>query len=240
MNQHIGHIILDGLPVAETNWLNDRTKRVNLDAKQVLVEADEPCTGVWFLVDAICSVHARNSQGLVLGLMVTGKHRVVGADLFLCAQTSPHAIVVEQAGEAMHLEADGAEIASCAPVLFERLRWAASEDLRHLSRAAIHMAHANVTQRLAVTLEDRFLACEQRLIQTTHGHLAKWLAVRRATVTLALQELEAMKAIRSRRGTIELLDARRLSDIASGATASTSAPGATPAHTRNALPRGEV
>ncbi len=57
---------------------------------------------------------------------------------------------------------------------------------------------------------------ETSLIEVTHQDLAEWYHLRRATVTVALQDLEGLRAIRSTRGRIELRDAEALARAAAG------------------------
>ena len=217
MDQRTPHLMLDGLPQGEVEWLESRLKRVHLKSQQVLVEVGEIPLAVWFLLDATASVCANGPGNRQLGVTVIGKGHTAGAGIVLGPQPAPWTIAVDQSGDALCLTASGAELAINAPSLFERLGWAAHEDLIELSETALAMAHATATQRVAIALDHLFIANEDRLIATTHERLSAWLALRRATVTLALQELEAMKAIKSRRGTVELLDARKLSAIATGA-----------------------
>jgi DNA-binding transcriptional MocR family regulator len=50
----------------------------------------------------------------------------------------------------------------------------------------------------------------------THERLARMLAVRRSSVTLALQELEGRRLIRANRGSITILDRKGIVEAAAG------------------------
>lgn len=216
MDQRPIHLMLDGLPEREAQWLAGRVEPLHLTGGQVLVAAGAIPEAVWFLMDATVCAYIEGQGNRQLGVTAIGKGHAAGAGIVLGPQPSPWTITVDQSGDALRLSTTGAELAVHSPSLFERLGWAANEEWSRLSATTLGMAHLTATQRVAAVLDDLYIVREDRLIATTHERLSDWLALRRATVTLALQELEAMKVIKSRRGTVEVLDPRKLSNVASG------------------------
>lgn len=217
------HLLLDGLPAREAEWLSDQLELRFLNRGQVLVQEGAPPGAAWFLRDATAAILMKGSERHFPGLGVIGKGHVAGATVVLGPQPSPWRIETLRAGTAYYLAASATCLATHAPVLFDRLGWTANDDIGRLSRLALELPRASATRRVASAIEDLFIATEELLIETTHDRLAEWLCVRRATVTLALQDLESARAIKNRRGMIELLDHRKLCAIATGAIAPESA-----------------
>jgi CRP-like cAMP-binding protein len=77
-----------------------------------------------------------------------------------------------------------------------------------------YTASSNASQTAPVRLARWLLMCDDRVdgsdLELTHEFLGIMLAVRRATVTDTLKMLEADGAISTSRGTISVLDRRRL------------------------------
>jgi DNA-binding transcriptional MocR family regulator len=91
---------------------------------------------------------------------------------------------------------------------------AAAGEVRLLAAAFARHCHGSATQRVAAYLLDRHVATNDLIISNRHQSAAASLGLRRATVTLALHELEALRAIEARRGSIEILDAAVLEEAA--------------------------
>lgn len=84
-----------------------------------------------------------------------------------------------------------------------------------LVSSACNLEHG-LTQRLAdwLVLASRLLS--DGTVPVTHERLSALLGATRPSVTLALQSLEEQKAIRSKRGQVEVLDPARLQNLACG------------------------
>lgn len=81
--------------------------------------------------------------------------------------------------------------------------------------AACNAEHT-LPQRVARWLLMASMRIDADSLRMTHRVLAFLMGVRRASVTLALHQLVAVRAIRTRRGRIEILDRRRLESCSCG------------------------
>jgi len=88
----------------------------------------------------------------------------------------------------------------------------AAETERLCACAASH----SIDQRLARWLLTATASLGDRPLDVTHQQLADLFAVRRASVTTSLHLLEGERAIRCRRGSIELRDLGRLEAASCG------------------------
>jgi len=79
---------------------------------------------------------------------------------------------------------------------------------------AIAQSRATVEQRLARTLLMCFDRVDEPYLLLTHEALAEMTGARRSSVTNAIHKLEALYAVRSDRGMIELVDRNLLLGIA--------------------------
>jgi hypothetical protein len=87
--------------------------------------------------------------------------------------------------------------------------------LAAIAANSVAQARATVEQRLARTLLMCFDRMEERSsAQLTHEALAEMTGARRSSITNAIHKLEAVRAIRSDRSMIEMVDRDKLHGIA--------------------------
>lgn len=204
-----------GLNAEEWTWLGARWQTEHLTAGQVLCDTDCPGEAVWLLDDAVVARVAHDQLGHAFEIGVDGRGSVAGAWSLGDVRRSPWRTEVRRPGLAHALPRANAELlARFAPAFHARCLDIMHAEVLELAEQFAVSRRRTARSLLAERLTGYFAAFEETAIAVTHSTLARRLNLRRATVTLALQELEGMQAIRSHRARIELKDATQLQAIA--------------------------
>ncbi len=101
-----GNALLDRLPEDILARLLKKIQRVQLDIKQVLYEARGIIEYVYFPINCVLSAVTLMNDGSAIEVATMGKEGAAGAPLFFGADTSPHRIFTQIAGETLRIEAD--------------------------------------------------------------------------------------------------------------------------------------
>jgi CRP-like cAMP-binding protein len=207
-----GNQVLVSLADADFAVLQPHLEPALLKARQSIEVASRPVDRIYFPYRGIISVIAvsRNRRHHS-EVGVIGREGMTG--LTVVTGTEP-----PSADALVQVEGDGLSIAA------EHLRTALRESsslrlslLRCVHIFAVQAAHTalanargNIEQRLARWLlmaQDRIAGPH---LQLTHEFLSVMLGVRRAGVTIALQRLESEGLVETARGSLTILDRRRL------------------------------
>ena len=179
---------------------------------QVLYELGGPIESAYFPAGAVLSALVVMRDGGVIEVGTVGFEGLVGHHGF-GGRTSPHRVLVRIAGPALRIPAPALlDLAEGDAPLREMLAAYHIAFMAQVSQSvACNGLHA-IQQRCCRWLlmsRDRVGSDELRL---THEYLAIMLGARRASVTEALQPLQAEGLIRCERGRILLLDGAALED----------------------------
>ena len=199
-------------------WLlRPHLEPVPLELRQWLIEAGEPIQHVTFPEHGIVSVLADTSQGRIeVGLI--GPEGMAGLPVVLGIERSPHAYMVQAAGEALRIPAQDLRAAlRHSPSLHAGLLRYAHALMVQTAETAYANAGFTMEARLArwILMTDDRLARED--LPLTHDFLSIMLGVRRPGVTIAVQNLESNRLIRAKRGGITVLDRTGLQEVAGDA-----------------------
>src|SRR3954463_14274397 len=179
---------------------------VALELCQWLIEAGEPIQQVYFPEHGIVSILADTSQGRIeVGLI--GPEGMAGLPVVLGIERSPHGYMVQAAGEALRIPAQDLRTAlrqsSSLQAGFLRYAYA-------LMVQTAQTAYANAGFTIEARLARWILMTDDRLdrdeLPLTHDFPSMMLGVRRPGVTIAVQNLESIRLIRAKRGSISVLD----------------------------------
>ncbi|MBV9076697.1 MAG: Crp/Fnr family transcriptional regulator [Methylobacteriaceae bacterium] len=206
--------LLRSFPTASMQAIRPHLRFVELPARAMLVEANQPITHVHFVESGLASLVAvAGNDRIEVGLL--GREGMTGLSAVLGIEITPHDAMMQVAGTAYRVEA------ALMKSLFDTDRSLRETMLRFIgvqlvqvSQTALANGRFTVEQRLARWLlmaQDRLGADHLGL---THDILAIMLGVRRPGVTVALHILEGERAIRARRGSITILDRDRLQSLA--------------------------
>jgi len=205
--------LLASLSEGEAAALTPHLKSVNLKQKDVLVDAGEMMSVVYFPVGAVISLVTALSTGEIVEAAMVGKDGMFGASSALDGKISVTRAIVQLGGPAL----------VCAP---DELRRAAFQSERLLSKLirqeqslfaqaqqstacmATHDIHSRLCRWL---LRARDLAGTDTL-DFTQEFLAELLGVRRTSVTTVAMTLQQAGLIKYSRGSIQLVDLEALQD----------------------------
>ncbi|HVY02216.1 MAG TPA: helix-turn-helix domain-containing protein, partial [Caulobacterales bacterium] len=158
--------------------------------------------------EALLSLRAERSSRYAIELDLVGRESAAGAFAALGDTRSPYTIVVASGGRVISFAVRALEsLLRDLPTLHHVLMLEVRRQLDRFAQSAASVSRS-VQERLAALLAARFARADEILI--THDELSSLLGVRRAGVTVALQELEGQHAIRANRGRIRLIDPEAL------------------------------
>jgi CRP-like cAMP-binding protein len=209
--------LLSGLTPEDFGLLQLHLEPVPLELRQWLIEAGKPIQHVTFPEHGIISILADTSQGRIeVGLL--GPEGMAGLPVVLGIERSPHGYMVQAEGEALRITAEDLRTAlRQSPSLQAGLLRYAHALMVQTAETAYANAGFTIEARLArwILMTDDRLARED--LPLTHDFLSMMLGVRRPGVTIAVQNLESIRLIRAKRGSITVLDRTGLEGIADSA-----------------------
>jgi CRP-like cAMP-binding protein len=190
---------------------------VELAPHNALEVANREVESIYFIERGFASVVADDIEGGIIEVGLIGREGMTGLSVVHGAERSPFSTFVQGAGSAVRIEAD-------------QLRQALRESWS-LQQLFMRYAQAFAIQVASTASANGLLLLEQRVarwllmvgdrlgesFQITHEFLAVMLAVRRAGVTRALQDLEARGLIRTMRGVVVITNREGLAAFTNGA-----------------------
>ena len=182
-------------------------QHVVLKRRTILQEHNRTVEYIYFIERGVASLFARTQRDGPVEIAVVGRLGFVGVAAVLGTMRSPNRCLMEVPGEALRI--------SC-----KELHWIMDDTppIRQLLLTYVHAllvqntqtALCNVRHELEERIRRWLLLASDRLDETvipiTHDRLSMILGVRRASVTVALANLEAERVIIKTRGTINILD----------------------------------
>jgi CRP-like cAMP-binding protein len=190
---------------------------VSLSRGTLLETPERPPTWVYFIEYGIVSVLARSARGQSLQVAMIGAEGATGSSLLLGSNRTVHQAMVEfpVRAWAMSVESFHALIPRNFKLRNKMLRYT-GELAAQVAATALANGRCTVEERVARWI----LQVSSRLgganIEVTHDRIGEALAVRRPSVTDALQILEGDQAIRAQRGMLTVLDRDLLAVLAGG------------------------
>jgi CRP-like cAMP-binding protein len=209
--------ILAALSPEDFALLEPHLEPVALDVRQVLEPANKPIKHNYFLEQGLASVIAIGKNGNRLEVGIIGREGMTGLPVIIGNDRSPNETFIQVQGS-------GSRIAS------GDLRDGIQKS-RSLHVVLLHFVHAFMIQTAHTALSNGTATVEERLarwllmaqdrlggdeVPLTHEFLSLMLGVRRAGVTVALNQLERKGFIRLSRGRIQIVDRRGLMRSANG------------------------
>jgi CRP-like cAMP-binding protein len=208
--------LLIALPTLERDRLVADGMSRFVEPGDVLYEPGQPLTAVYFPLTSVVSILTTLRDGTAVETATIGREGLVGVFASLGDDISPNArAVVQMGGEllAVDIRRFQHELRDAG-----RLRELMNDYTRallvHVSQSVACSAAHSVRRRLSRWLlqtSDRVTTDDVRL---THEFLAGILHTRRASVTEALRELQALGIVHTRRGGTVITDRAALRDEA--------------------------
>ena len=198
---------LASLAANDLALLKPHLQPVVLKFRQRLEVARKPILSAYFLDTGLASVIANGGRDRQVEAIILGNEGFTGISLILGVDRSPNETVMQAAGAGHSISAGDLHNASeQSSVLRLRLLHFAHVALMQVSQTALANAQGKIEERLSRWLLMAHDRVETDAIMLTHEFLALMLGVRRAGVTIALQELEASALISTSRGVVNVLD----------------------------------
>lgn len=203
--------ILLSLPDEEYQSLRPALQYVELPQNLVLHDPLERVQHVHFLNDGLASVVVALDRGKEVEAGVIGYEGVLGTGLAVGIDRSPLRIVVQIRGSAFRLPANalGVGLTNLPELKMRLARFAVLQGMQVAQTAACNRLHG-ISHRLARWLlmsQDRVGGATIRL---TQDFLATMLGSNRPSVSIAALGLRRQKAITYSRGTIRIVNRKRL------------------------------
>mgnify|MGYP006162694769 FL=1 len=184
---------------------------VDLSLEQILYEASEPIRWVYFPTTAIISMLYVLENDASAEIAIVGREGMMGIFLFMSAHNTPSRTVVQGAGQAYRVSAESfkAEFFRVGALFTLMMRYTQAV-ITQMTQTAVCNRHHTLDQQLC-----RWLLLSLDRVQTnhlvmTHKLISDMLGVRRVGVTVAAGKLQRAGLIEYRRGSIEVLDRKRL------------------------------
>jgi CRP-like cAMP-binding protein len=206
-----GNQLLDRLPDGDIDRLLPQTTPIELMFKLDLYKARKPIEHVYFPVSGVVSAVSYVSDGAAIEVATVGNEGVVGLPAVLGDADSPTDVFVQVPGAGLRMPAPvlRRHAAPGSPLYVVLVKYLSAYLLQVAQAVACNGLHG-IRQRCCRWLlmtHDRVHADDLPL---THEFIGIMLGVRRASVTDVLVPLQDEGLIRSHRGTITVLDRKRL------------------------------
>jgi CRP-like cAMP-binding protein len=184
-----------------------RMEKVTLSVRQLLFEAGEPITHVYFPLSGSMSLIIGLNGGDSVEIATVGNEGMVGTAVFLGADRGPMRAVCQVAGQALKMRSENFRHAIAEhPDLAEAVRRFTHGMINQISQTTacnqVHTVQQRMCRWLLMT-HDRVGADEFHLTQEL---LAQMLGVRRPSVTVAAGLLQKHGLISYQRGRIRVAD----------------------------------
>jgi CRP-like cAMP-binding protein len=202
-----GNRLLDRLSDNSDEALRPYLKAVDLKASQVLYEARAEVDQIYFPVSCVTSAVTVMDSGAAIEVATVGREGAVGLPALTVVAVSPHRVFVQIAGQALRIDAirfnaiakKETEVWSTLALYHQAFLFQVSQSV---ACNGLHVVSQRCCRWLLLT-HDRV---DGDTLALTHEFLSIMLGVRRASVSVVLQQLQKRGLIKSRAGKIQLLN----------------------------------
>jgi CRP-like cAMP-binding protein len=203
------------IPEDEFMTLRPLLEEVEMPQYKILYDQGEKIEYAYFPNEGMISLVVLVHDGRSVEVGITGSEGIVGAPLAFGFESAPMRAIMQIAGKGLRIPSslleDTFDRSPCLKLIIER--YVMMQQLQVAQLAACNRLH-DMDQRLARWL----LMCQDRtdseLLPLTHEFLAQMLGSGRPTVTIAAGVLERAGLIKNTRGSVRILNRKRLEDAA--------------------------
>lgn len=210
-----GSRFLSLLPKRDIESLDPFLTAVDLPVGKVLEQSYKAVEYIYFLNSGIATVVAEANPQKRSEIGLIGNEGMSGVVVTLGNHSSPHTTYMQIEGYGQRIGADdfNAILAKSSSLRSQALKYAQSFFVQTASTSYAN-AHASLKERLARWLLMAHDRLDSNDIHLTHEFLSIILGVRRAGVTVALNDLVSQGSIKSQRALITILNRESLLEIA--------------------------
>jgi CRP-like cAMP-binding protein len=206
--------LLASLSPEDFSLVQPHLESITLELRQHLFRAGQTITHVVFPEDGIASIVADTEEGRFEVGMV-GSEGLAGTPIILGVDRTPHTCMIQAPGDAFRIEAAELQAAmDQSGTLRALLLRFVHTFIVQVSQTAYANAGYSVEERLARWLLMTHDRLDRDDMPVTHEFLSIMLGTRRPGVTLGVQMLESVGAIRATRGLVTMRDRDKLQQLA--------------------------
>ncbi|HEX3809791.1 MAG TPA: Crp/Fnr family transcriptional regulator [Rhizomicrobium sp.] len=195
--------------------LEAHLERVSMKARQVMEAPGKVVDYVYFPETCVASALALTGQDQRIEIALVGCEGMSGTTLVLGDDRSPHSVYVQIPGEALRMEGKVfLKLLNDKPELRCYLLKFAQVFMVQAAQTAVANGKAKLTERMArwiLMAHDRTVSDD---VPLTHEFLALMLGVRRASVTVAMNDFEKAGLVAVRRGEITVVNRKGIEKVA--------------------------
>ena len=211
----VKNVLLLSIPDREYNLIRPYLEYVDLEHHRMLHNLGEEIDYAYFPNDGMVSLVVSTKDGRSVEVGIIGREGMIGTPLAVGLRRAPYGAIVQIPGAAIAINARRltSQLSSTPRFWMALARFVLMQGLQMAQVAACNRLH-ELEQRLARWL----LMCQDRvdsdILYLTHEFLAQMLGTGRPSVSLAIGMLEHAGFIENIRGTIKVLNRKRLEDSA--------------------------
>jgi CRP-like cAMP-binding protein len=211
----ISNRILLSIPEDEFIALRPLLEEVEMPQYKIFYDQGEKIEHAYFPNQGMVSLVVLVQDGRSVEVGITGPEGVVGAPLAFGFERAPMRAIMQLPGKGLRISSQALEESFVRAPNLKRLieRYVMMQQLQVAQLAACNRLH-DMDQRLARWL----LMCQDRIdsenLPLTHEFLAQMLGSGRPTVTIAAGVLERAGLIANTRGSVKIVNRKRLEDAA--------------------------
>ncbi len=211
----VNNVILLSLPDDEYNLIRPYLEPVELPQYEILHEPGEKIDFIYLLNEGMTSIVALSRDGRSVEVGIVGKEGMVGMALTAGMRRGTFRAIMQMSGNGLRVRSKIFQeiLLSTSALRSELSRFALMQGMLVAQLAACNRLHG-IEQRLARWL----LMCQDRVdsqwLPLTQEFLAQMLGTGRSSVSLAAGALENAGLIESSRGTLKILNRKRLEEVA--------------------------
>lgn len=206
----------DKLSGNQKEVLVNNTYVVRYEKGDTVYSADHECIGVLLLKQGELRTYILSEEGKEITLFFTG----VGEICILSASCMLKSITFD-----IHIEAEkDTQVLMINPSMFSKLMEDnpyvelfslrnATEKFSDIMWALEQILFLSLDKRLAIFLMDENVKLESNTIPYTHGQIAKYVGTAREVITRMLKYFSKEGIVLLNRGSVEIIDKNRLSEI---------------------------
>lgn len=203
--------LLAALPEAEYSRLRYRFEPVSLNLGEVIYEAGDRLSHLYFPTTSIISMLYIMENGGTAEIGIAGNNGLIGYAIFMGGETTSSRAIVQIAGDAVRMKSTDTKKAFAAGGIFQDLLLRYTQSLiTQISQTAVCNRLHSVEQQLCRWLLINHDQLVSNKLVMTQELIANMLGVRREGVSLAATRLQERGVIKYSRGTISILDRRKL------------------------------
>lgn len=203
----VENLLLGALPQEEWGAFISHLEPVDLPNDQILYHAQQSLSHVYFPYSGVISLLSVTREGGTIEVGMIGNRGVLGVQVILGVDTTPHQVLVQVPGTAVRIKsARLIEAVDQHPVLRKLLLRYSYALFLQITQSAVCNRFHSVEERIARWLLDTQDRTASSTLPYTQELLSNILGVNRVSVTLAAGGLQKLGLISYSRGQIRIVD----------------------------------